>query len=195
MKAREQDILSSFQKNGSYYGEEDGPKKVVVEPLEQIYFSPYGGGNRKYNSKGLVGVLIAVGGVILMLAIINYINLSIAQGGMRAKEMSVKKLLGSSRKMLFMQYITESVIMCLLAFVIACGLSILAEPLFNQLMNTHIEVMPLFFSWMFLAVLAVIVFIGVISGLVPAWIVTRFNAIEVMKGAFRKRQKGFTAKY
>ncbi|RHV95685.1 hypothetical protein DXA95_06295 [Odoribacter sp. OF09-27XD] len=194
LKAREQDILSSFQKNGSYYGEEDGPKKVVVEPLEQIYFSPYGGGNRKYNSKGLVGVLIAVGGVILMLAIINYINLSIAQGGMRAKEMSVKKLLGSSRKMLFMQYITESVIMCLLAFVIACGLSILAEPLFNQLMNTHIEVMPLFFSWMFLAVLAVIVFIGVISGLVPAWIVTRFNAIEVMKGAFRKKTKGVYSK-
>ena len=194
LKAREQDILSSFQKNGSYYGEEDGPKKVVVEPLEQIYFSPYGGGNRKYNSKGLVGVLIAVGSVILMLAIINYINLSIAQGGMRAKEMSVKKLLGSSRKMLFMQYITESVIMCLLAFVIACGLSILAEPLFNQLMNTHIEVMPLFFSWMFLAVLAVIVFIGVISGLVPAWIVTRFNAIEVMKGAFRKKTKGVYSK-
>lgn len=194
LKAREQDILSSFQKNGSYYEKENGPKKVVVEPLEQIYFSPYGGGSRKYNSKGLVGVLIAVVGVILMLAIINYINLSIAQGSMRAKEMSVKKLLGSSRRMLFMQYITESVIMCLLAFVIACGLSVLAEPIFNQLMNTHIEVVPLFFSWVFLAVLAVIVCIGIISGLIPAWVVTRFNAIEVMKGAFRKKTKGVYSK-
>ena len=194
LKAREQDILSSFQKNGSYYEGENGPKKVVVEPLEQIYFSPYGGGSRKYNSKGLVGVLIAVVGVILMLAIINYINLSIAQGGMRAKEMSVKKLLGSSRRMLFMQFITESVIMCLLAFVIACGLSVLAEPIFNQLMNTHIEVVPLFFSWVFLAVLAVIVCIGIISGLIPAWVVTRFNAIEVMKGAFRKKTKGVYSK-
>lgn len=194
LKAREQDILSSFQKNGSYYEGENGPKKVVVEPLEQIYFSPYGGGSRKYNSKGLVGVLIAVVGVILMLAIINYINLSIAQGSMRAKEMSVKKLLGSSRRMLFMQYITESVIMCLLAFVIACGLSVLAEPIFNQLMNTHIEVVPLFFSWVFLAVLAIIVCIGIISGLIPAWVVTRFNAIEVMKGAFRKKTKGVYSK-
>lgn len=194
LKAREQDILSSFQKNGSYYEKENGPKKVVVEPLEQIYFSPYGGGSRKYNSKGLVGVLIAVVGVILMLAIINYINLSIAQGSMRAKEMSVKKLLGSSRRMLFMQYITESVIMCLLAFVIACGLSVLAEPIFNQLMNTHIEVVPLFFSWVFLAVLAVIVCIGIISGLIPAWVVTGFNAIEVMKGAFRKKTKGVYSK-
>ena len=194
LKAREQDILSSFQKNGSYYEGENGPKKVVVEPLEQIYFSPYGGGSRKYNSKGLVGVLIAVVGVILMLAIINYINLSIAQGSMRAKEMSIKKLLGSSRRMLFMQYITESVIMCLLAFVIACGLSVLAEPIFNQLMNTHIEVVPLFFSWVFLAVLAIIVCIGIISGLIPAWVVTRFNAIEVMKGAFRKKTKGVYSK-
>lgn len=194
LRVREQDILSSFQKDVPFYQEEDGPKKVVVEPLEQIYFSPYGGGSRKYNSKGLVGVLIAVGGVILVLAIINYINLSIAQGGMRAKEMSVKKLLGSSRKMLFMQYITESVIMCLLAFMIACGLSVLTEPLFNQLMNTHIEVMPLFLSWMFLAVLAVIVFIGIVSGLIPAWVVTRFNAIEVMKGAFRKKTKGVYSK-
>lgn len=194
LKVREQDILSSFQKDVSFYQEENGPQKVVVEPLEQIYFSPYGGGSRKYNSKGLVGVLIAVGGVILVLAIINYINLSIAQGGMRAKEISVKKLLGSSRKMLFMQYITESVILCLLAFLIACGLSVLTEPLFNQLMNTHIEVMPLFLSWMFLAVLAVIVFIGIVSGLIPAWVVTRFNAIEVMKGAFRKKTKGVYSK-
>lgn len=101
LKVREKDMLESFQKNVFQYQREDAPQKVVIEPLEQIYFSAYGGGWGKHNSKSLVLVMAAIVTVVLLLAIINYINLSIAQGGMRVKEISVKKLLGSSRRMLF----------------------------------------------------------------------------------------------
>lgn len=194
LKRRGQDILAAFRKNISLYQVEDAPQRVVAEPLEQIYFSSYGGGFARHNSKSLLWVLSAIVGVILLLAVINYINLTIAKGGMRAKEMSVKKLLGSSRPRLFMQFITDSVLMCLLAFVLACLLSILAEPVFNRLMAAHISVFSAFSPLWLVGILLGILTIGIVSGLVPAWIITRFNAVEVMKGAFRKKTKGVYSK-
>lgn len=194
LKAREKDILESFQKNIPQYQREDSPQKIVVEPLEQIYFSSYGEGWGKHNSKSLVVVLVAIVMAILLLAIINYINLSIAQGSMRAKEISVKKLLGSSRGMLFSQFISESLLLSFVAFLIACVFSVLLEPVFNQLMNTHIEVASAFSPWMFFYALLLISIVGFISGIVPAWVITRFNAIAVMKGVFRKKTKGIYSK-
>lgn len=194
LKVREKDMLESFQKNVSQYQREDAPQKVVIEPLEQIYFSAYGGGWGKHNSKSLVLVMAAIVTVVLLLAIINYINLSIAQGGMRAKEISVKKLLGSSRRMLFSQFINESLLLSCIAFLIACGFSVLLEPVFNQLMDTHIEVASAFSPWMLFYALLLIGMVGFISGIVPAWVITRFNAMAVMKGVFRKRTKGIYSK-
>lgn len=194
LKVREKDMLESFQKNVSQYQREDAPQKVVIEPLEQIYFSAYGGGWGKHNSKSLVLVMAAIVTVVLLLAIINYINLSIAQGGMRAKEISVKKLLGSSRRMLFSQFINESLLLSCIAFLIACGFSVLLEPVFNQLMDTHIEVASAFSPWMLFYALLLIGMVGFISGVVPAWVITRFNAMAVMKGVFRKRTKGIYSK-
>lgn len=193
LKAREKDILTCLQKNTSQYQREDSPKKLVIEPLEQIYFSPYGGGGKR-NSKSLIAVMSAIGLTILLLAIINYINLSIAQGSMRAREISVKKLFGSSRNMLFSQFIGESLILSFVAFLIACVFSILLESVFNDLMATHIEVASAFSPLLLLYALLLILVVGFISGSIPAWVITRYNAIEVMKGVFRKRTRGVYSK-
>lgn len=194
LESRNADILASFRENVSFYQQEDAPQKLVVEPLDQIYFSSYKGGFARHNSKSLLWVLSAIVGVILLLAVINYINLTVARGGMRAKEISVKKLLGSSRARLFMQFITDSVIMCLLAFILACIFSVLAEPVFNRLMGAHIQVLPAFSPLWLTGMLLCIVGVGTLSGLIPAWIITRFDAVEVMKGAFRKKTKGSYSK-
>lgn len=188
LQAREKDIYEGFHKLA--YTNEDDPQRAIVEPLEQIYFSPYRCGTTKHNNKSLTWILVAIAVVILLLAVINYINLSVAQGGMRAKEMSVKKLLGSSRKMLISQFIGESVTLCVLAFIFACCFGLWVTPVFNRLMGAHINLFSAFSPLMIIATLALVVLIGVISGLVPAWVITRFNAIEVMKGAFRKKTKG-----
>lgn len=193
LMSREADILACFQKNYPQYQMENAPKKVIIEPLKEIYFSQAGGWG-KQNSKTLLGVLGAIAAVILLLAVINYINLSVAQGGMRAKEMSVKKLLGSSRRMLFSQYIGESVFLCTVALIIAAGFSLLAEPLFNRIMDTHCSIAGMISPWTVGIILGGIVLIGIVAGVVPAWVVTRFNAIEVMKGAFRKKNKGVYSK-
>lgn len=190
LKVREKDMLASFRKDVPLYQEEDAPQRLVAEPLEEIYFSTYKGGFARHNSKSLLWVLSAIGGVILLLAVINYVNLTVAKGGMRAKEISVKKVLGSSHARLFLQFITDSVVMCLLAFVVACGLSVLAQPVFNRLMDTHIQVLSAFPPLWTTGMLLCIGGIGIVSGVIPAWIISRFNAVDVMKGVFRKRTKG-----
>ncbi len=189
LQARSENMLESFRKH-SFYTDGDDPQRAVVEPLEHIYFSPYTSGFRRYNSKTLVWILAAVVTVILLLAVINYINLSIAQGGMRAKEMSVKKLLGSSRNRLVAQFIGESVVLCFLAFMLACCFSIWVEPVFNGLMGAHVDLLSSLSPWLFIAAAGLVLLLGIIAGAVPAWVVTRFNAVEVMKGAFRKKTKG-----
>lgn len=194
LKKREADILASFRENVSFYQQEDSPQKLIVESLDQIYFSAYKSGSARHNSKSLLWVLSTIAGVILLLAIINYINLTVARGGMRAKEISVKKLLGTSHTRLFMQFITESVIMCVLAFILACIFSVLAEPVFNRLMGAHIQILPAFSPLWLTGMLLCIAVIGTLSGIIPAWIITRFDAVEVMKGAFRKKTKGSYSK-
>lgn len=186
-------FLKCFKENYPMYQGDDAPKNVFVEPLESVYFSSAKGGN-KHNSLGLIWTLGAIGAVILLLAIINYINLTIAQGGMRAKEMSMKKLLGSSRQMLFRQFITESVIICLFAFLIAVGLSLQAEKLFNSLMVADISVASFFTPGIILVGFVVIILVGIIAGAIPAWGITRFDVSEVVKGAFRKKTKGVYSK-
>ena len=193
LMARGGDFLKCFKENYPMYQEENAPQNIFVEPLESVYFSAVAG-YCKHNSIGLIWTLAAIGVVILLLAVINYINLTIAQGGMRAKEMSMKKLLGSSRLMLFRQFITESVMVCLFAFLIAVGLSLQAEILFNSLMVTNISVASFFTPVTMLAALAMIILVGIIAGTIPAWVVTRFNVSEVVKGAFRKKTKGVYSK-
>lgn len=186
-------FLKCFKANYPMYQEENAPQKVYVEPLESVYLSPVTG-RYKHNSSGLIWTLVAIGVIILLLAVINYINLTVAQGSVRAKEMSMRKLLGSSRYMLFKQFITESVTVCLFAFLIAAGLSLQVEALFNSLMMTNISVVSLFTSEMMLIAFAVVILVGIIAGAVPALIITRFNVSEVVKGAFRKKTKGVYSK-
>ncbi|MDE5638408.1 MAG: FtsX-like permease family protein, partial [Odoribacter sp.] len=189
LQERGDDILECFRRH-SFYTKEDDPQQAIVEPLEQVYFSPYAGGSRKNNSKIWVGIMVAVVTVILLLAVINYINLSIAQGSMRAKEMSVKKLLGSSRKRLVSQFIGESVVLCFLAFVLACCFGVWVQPIFNGLMGAHVDLLSSLSFRFFLLIVGFVLLLGIVVGAVPAWFITRFNAVDVMKGIFRKKTKG-----
>lgn len=167
---------------------------LTLEPLSEVYWSSAYGNGIHRNSRTFLTVLMAIVGVILLLALINYNNLSVARAGFRAKESAVKKLLGSNNGALFGQYVVESVALCYGAFAIACVLAVSVLPWFNSLLETHIVVSQHLTVSMVVAALFAVGVIGVISGLAPAWIITRFNPVEVVKGAFRKKTKGVYSK-
>ncbi len=125
--------------------------------------------------------LIAI--IILLIACVNFMNLSTAKSEKRAKEVGIRKTLGSERKQLLLQFYSESMIFSLLAF----GLSVLAVylslPAFNSLVNKQLTLSigdPLFIGLAFVMIL----FTGLIAGSYPALYLSSFNPIKVLKGTF-----------
>ncbi len=186
-------ILEMFKKD--YWMYKDGRTKTVVfEPLMDNYFSPIQGRGIDHNNKTLITVLSAIVILILVLAIINYMNLTIAQSGMRVKEIAIKKLIGSSRPELIVQHIAESVILCLFAFLLAVFFCFLSEPAFNSLLETKLNLSKEISTSMLIISALIVGFLGFVSGIVPALLITKLKAIEVIKGGFRRKSKGFYSK-
>lgn len=126
----------------------------------------------------------AVGAFVLVLASINFMNLSTARAEKRAREVGVRKAIGSRRKQLVIQFFSESFLMVIVSFCIAISLVALLLPQFNFLTQKNIEapfLQPLF--WMVAAFFIIIV--GVLSGSYPAFYLSSFNSISVLKGTFR----------
>jgi len=184
------EILKLFKEDFWIYRDER-VKEVILEPLPEVYFSKITGhhAGANTNSKTLISILLAVVILILILSIINYINLTIAQSGMRAKEMAIRKLVGSSRFKLIKQYVIESVVLIFIAFSAAIFIAFLSEDIFNTLLDTKLNLNTAFSTNILLLSVLLISIIGFISGIIPAIIITRLKAIEVIKGGFRQKSK------
>ena len=116
-------------------------------------------------------------------------NLTIAQATFRGKEVAIKKLLGSSKKQLFLQFIRESVLLCLIAVLLSLLLAKLIEPAFDALLQTQLQLnnkitLPNLVSFLLLFAL-----IGIVSGILPALKIAGFRPIEIVKGTFRTKVK------
>ena len=169
-------------KNGSV-------KEVNFEPLCDVYFSKSYSPGVRQNSKTLLTVLSAIIFMILFLSVLNYINLTIAQSGTRSKEIAIKKLMGSRKGQILAQYTFESIFLSLISFFIAFFLIFIVLPIFNHLLDTHLN-LDTSFSWQFLGLLVGgAIIIGAISGIIPALTIARFDPIAVVKGAFRMKSK------
>lgn len=186
-------ILENFKKNYGVYMRGHF-KEFHFEPVTESYFGGKAGRGVHGNSKTMIFILSAIVVAILILALINYNNLSVAQAGFRAKETAIKKLLGSQTWQLFSQFITESVILCLISFCLALFFCQLAEPVFNRLLNAHISIAQYFTFKAVACCLAGIVLLGTIAGAAPAFVITRFDAVDIVKGAFRRKSRGVYGK-
>ena len=188
LRAKAPEILNLFKevnwmyKNGSV-------KEVGFEPLCDVYFgTSYSPGIRQ-NSKKLLNVLSAIIFMILFLSVLNYINLTIAQSGTRSKEIAIKKLMGSRKSSIIIQYTLESVFLTLLSFSIAIALSLVIEPVFNYLLDTNLH-LGTSLNWKFAGLLILgTSLVGIIAGILPALTISKFDPIAIVKGAFRMKSK------
>jgi putative ABC transport system permease protein len=117
---------------------------------------------------------------ILIIACINFMNLSTAKASRRLKEVGIKKVMGASRKMLMLQYIGESLLMTFLSLIIAIVLIILLLPVFNEITGKQLN---LYFNAGFIAsIVAITLLTGLIAGSYPAFYLSRFSPVTVLKG-------------
>lgn len=187
-------VMLEYLKKDFWMYKDNYRKQLFLDPLKEVYWSPKLTYGVHHNSRTFVSVMMAIVGIILILALINYNNLSVARVGFRAKESAIKKLLGSNTSALFRQFIAESVSLCYVAFILACIFTVSVIPWFNNLLKTHIELSQhLTFVTLIIALLGVGI-IGIIAGIIPAFIITRFNPVAVVKGVFRKKTKGVYSK-
>jgi predicted permease len=121
--------------------------------------------------------------IILLIACVNFMNLSTARSERRAKEVGIRKTLGSAKKQLVLQFFFESMILALIAFIISIGIAYLLLPSFNTLVDKHLS-LDLTNLRFWLAAISIISFTGIIAGSYPALYLSSFSPIKVLKGTF-----------
>ncbi|MDJ1473615.1 ABC transporter permease [Xanthocytophaga flava] len=125
-----------------------------------------------------------IGAFVLLLACINFMNLSTARSEKRAREVGIRKAIGSVRGQLIVQFFCESLLLSLLAFVLALAIVLFALPLFNQIADKRMTILWLN-PWFWLVGIGFSVFTGLIAGSYPALYLSSFNPVKVLKGTFR----------
>jgi len=119
---------------------------------------------------------------ILFLACINFINLSTAKSANRAKEVGLRKVVGSVRGYLIRQFLTESLFYCFVSFGLAILMVMLALPYFNLLSGKHLDI-PWTAGWLFPGLGAATILVGIIAGVYPAFYLSAFKPVDVLKGS------------
>jgi len=132
----------------------------------------------------------AIAIMILIIACINYVNLSTARAGKRGKEVGIRKVAGAERKQLINQFFSESIVLTIIAMTLSIILTELILPLFNQLsgrqINFNIFTNPIYL----IGLLAIAIFVGFSAGFYPALNLSGFQPITVLKGSFFRSKKG-----
>ena len=183
-------LLDLFKENFWFY-KNGFTDKLEFIPLTDVYFMLKESWSLdiKTNSKSLIKIYIGIAILILIIATLNYINMTVAQSGFRGKEAAIKKLLGSSKKSIIMQLLGESLFMTIITFGIGLVLAFLCEPYFNNVLTTKLELAQQFTLPVILLFIALILLVTFIAGLIPALVISGFSPIEVVKGTFARKIK------
>ena len=162
---------------------------LELSRCDELFFKETAGFFR-HGDKGTLRVLMLVGILLLLSAILNYINLSVALTGKRAKEMAVRQLSGASKGSIIWKYVAESIAFTAVCF--AAGL-LLAEafcPAMNALLNNpDIPIRVIWSPGYVIAYIVIILLVGALCGIFPAMMAGRYKPVDVMKGGFRRQSK------
>lgn len=164
---------------------------VGYEPMKEIYLhSDAGNGFGQLGSLDRVYLLIGIAVFVILLACINFINLSTARSVYRAREVGLRKVVGSSRAGLIRQFLSESFVLTTLAFVISLAFTGLFLPMFNQLLAKNYQMSVLLTTTIWAGTLSLVILIGFLAGYYPAWVLSALKPTEVLKGKLQTQQKG-----
>jgi putative ABC transport system permease protein len=176
--------IAAFEKSGSFF-------RLNLTALTDIHLKSHRTGELGANSTSqYVYIFSAIALFILLIACVNFMNLSTARSSNRAREVGVRKVLGSSRKYLIFQFLSESIMVTFFATAIAIIAAIALLPLFNQLAGKDIAVTTQSLVWLIPASLIIVVVIGSLAGSYPAFFLSAFQPIDVLKGKLSAGFKG-----
>lgn len=156
-------------------------------PLKDYYLKNNNGAVQK-----MINTLSLVALFILLMAIINFVNISIGTASYRLKEIGLRKVFGSARSQLIIQHLTEALLLTTIAGLLSIGLYEMVRPYFNQILNTTITPVTQLGYQVWLMLLSLIVIVGCISGFYPAFVLSSSNIIHSVKGKIDSAKGGLT---
>ena len=160
-------------------------EEAMIHPLDKWHlYSEFKNGKVAGGRIQFVWLFGIIGGFVLLLACINFMNLSTARSEKRAKEVGIRKTVGSLRSQLIGQFLSESILVALLAFLLAIILVEVSLPLFNSLAGKQM-VLPWSSPLFWLLAICFTLFTGMLAGSYPAFYLSGFEPIKVLKGTFR----------
>jgi putative ABC transport system permease protein len=164
--------------------------RYFLQPLKSIHLYPQylevqmkAGGNITS-----VYILIFVAILILSIACINFMNLSTARSAERSKEVGLRKVMGSARNQLISQFLVEAFLLSVLGVFIAVAIVYMVLPFFNELTERNLQIV--FDLYFMFGLLLLTLFVGFLAGLYPAFVLSSFNPVVVMKGKFTGSKEG-----
>jgi putative ABC transport system permease protein len=162
-------------------------------PLEKIHLYSNKSGELEANGNiQYVYIFSLIAFFILLIACVNFMNLSTARSANRAKEVGVRKVLGSLRKNLIMQFLSESVLISFISLTLALVIAALLLPYFNQLSGKDMTLNLFLKPWLLPAAILLMIIVGLIAGSYPAFYLSSFKPVQVLKG---KLAKGFKSSW
>jgi ABC-type antimicrobial peptide transport system permease subunit len=163
----------------------DGEEELVLKPMDDWRLrSEFKNGKQAGGRIQYVWLFGIIGVFVLLLACINFMNLSTARSEKRAKEVGIRKAIGSLMQQLVQQFLCESLVISFIAMVVSIGLVLLMLLFFNTLADKDMSI-PWGNPWFWLCMLVFTFFTGIIAGSYPAFYLSRFNPVSVLKGTFR----------
>ena len=164
---------------------------LMATEYKEVYFSPSDISGIRQGNRLYLYILVVLGLVLLFSAILNYMNLCSAISGGRAKEMATRRLLGEGKNNIFGRILMESILFTAVCFMLAILLAWALLPYLNSIRPEGIPVGfrvsddPVF--WIFS--IAIVILVGSLAGLLPAWMLSSFQPVDVLSGNIRKRLK------
>ena len=189
--ASEQNRLNLFRRK--YYPEDYKPKEKPtkedeieasfrLQPIRDIHLNPtIEGGNEPKN----IWILITIAAAVLLIACINFTTLAIGRSAGRAKEIGVRKVMGSQRKQLISQFLAESFLLSVFSAITGLLLASILLPLFNQLADRQLSMSLSRFPELTLLLIGLTVLVALLAGSYPALVLSSFKPIEVLKKKIR----------
>jgi len=168
-----------------------GSFNLMMKPLTRIHYHSgdlsydYPGGNMNY-----IVVLSIIALFLMIIASINYTNLTTARAANRSKEIGIRKVSGAPKPLLRKQFLAESITVALVSGILATGLALLVLPYFNQFSGKSFSAAALINPEIILIIIALSLFTGLISGLYPAIYLSSFDPVSILKGGSETTVKG-----
>ena len=189
--ARQDDILSWCEEHFWVY--KSHYDKVRIIPLRDMYFLNegirYGSDTIQFGNRSFVNLLLAMCILLLAFAVLNYINMTTALTGFRAKEMATRRLVGADKRSIFLKVIAESTLICGISMLLAILLAEALAPTASRILEYQVSVFKAVTPVNILLVLGFIFVLGILAGIVPALLIQKAQPIEIVRGTLRLKTK------